>query len=248
MKKTTVLSLVLIIFSLTLIFASCDFIEELKSETESETETPTIETEPEQESTPMSEELQTASKITKGMTYDEAVQIMGEVGEFTPDERCQWKLSDGSILEAIVENGEDGTKVINHAFIYTVTKTDVNRPESINDVERIILVLCGWRLLDLDLKQDSAAINKIIEHIGKLNEAPTQSSRGYYGEDYAVHIVMKNGQTFELHLIGANMYYTNEYKDSDGYNLAVFGDASEFLDYLSENFPEDKFDGHIIED
>ncbi len=250
MKKLTVLSLVLILFSLTLILASCDFKGESQSETEAPTNEPTEterDTESEEESTQMSEELKSASKITRGMTYDEAVEMLGREGEFTEDGRCQWHLSDGSILEVIFKAGEDDSKIIGHPFIYTISDTGVNRPESINDVRTITLVSSGWMLLDLDLQKDSAEIQKIIEHIGKLNGAPTQSTRGYYGEDYAVHIVMKNGQTFELHLIGANMYYTNEYEDSDGYNLAVFGDASEFLDYLSKNFPEDMFDGHIIE-
>jgi hypothetical protein len=183
-----------------------------------------------------------AKQVAQGMTYTEVVDLLGT--ECVSDGGGhRWFLTDGSILGVFLERGDsDGEMVVNHAFIYSIVQTGEKCPQSIDEISSISLNAYGWMNLELDLEENESEIKKIIEYINEADGTPTESTKGWYGGEYAVTIVKTNGEEYSFFLFSENRYSTSEYRTSDGYGAFVHQDVSEFINYIKETFPDECFE------
>lgn len=174
-------------------------------------------------------------EIKNGMSYDDVVAILGV--EYTElESNCFWTLSDGSTLQVSF----DKSSIVNDVYNYTVRETGIKRPADISEVERITVAYMGYKATEIEIS-DAQTISEIIEMIKNTESNYIESTRGYYGCEYNISIVLKSGETFYFDIWSKNMYSTNEYKSNDNYSMISYIDVSELYNYMKEHFPEEMF-------
>ena len=98
----------------------------------------------------------------------------------------------------------------------------------------------GYKATEIEIS-DAQTISEIIEMIKNTESNYIESTRGYYGCEYNISIVLKSGETFYFDIWSKNMYSTNEYKNNDNYSMITYIDVSELYNYMKEHFPEEMF-------